>query len=286
MKKRLTVKNSFQLKSRMKILLFCLISLFVCHAEQLKVIYSTGNNGSLEFCGCPHDRNSGLSGRISKLLQIADSNTMVIEAGNLFAINQSESDLPVLYDLLSLKQPDFIALGINDLPYITSLSDKKNKLLGYNLEKCLKSTIVDKSGIKIGLISAVDPDYSSRYGNIVQALDFTKLKSDIVDLRRKCDLLIVLSSLSENQESELFGSCKSIDILVSANRSDRVSDKFGNRYFTALGRRNSLLGEFTVDVQSSKLLGHRFLSVDPDSVQITSEIQKIVLDYNLKKLNK
>jgi len=286
MKKRLTVKSSSQIKSRMKILLFCLIGIVTARAQNLKILYSSGNNGSLEFCGCPHDRNSGLSGRCSKILQLSDSNTIVLEAGNLLAMNQNLAEMSVISNLLSIKPPDFMAPGINDLPFLKDLFSINYKLLGNNVDKCLKSGIVEKGGVKIGVISAVDPDYNSRFGEVVLPLDFVELKAEISSLSKACDILIFISSLSESQESNLFGCCSAVDILISVNRGEPVSDKFGNRYFTALGRRNAYLGEFTVDTKNAKLTDHRFISVDPDSVQIESGIQSIISEYNLKKLQR
>lgn len=216
-------------------------------AGELTLIYTTGNNGEVKDCGCPHHPLGGMARRariVQDLKQGGKTGSethpprqvLQVDAGDgffdylnppLLAAASDQDKAQVIARALTRMDVDAINVGSFDLaggydflkqalgskyqlPLISSnLYDK-----GKNAYAFRRSLVIERAGLKVGVFGLIQDLPPLRAGNL-EVKDYAQATREMVnELRGKCDLVIALANLDFNLAAELAKQAPGIDVIV------------------------------------------------------------------------
>ncbi|MDP2939269.1 MAG: hypothetical protein Q8O13_04210 [Candidatus Omnitrophota bacterium] len=280
-------------------------------AEKLVILYTGETHASLYPCHCPIEPFGGVARRATKIKSLRQefSNLLLIDSGGFFAggfqdeTNQSidlqKARTQIYLKTLKIMGYDALAIGDDEFNFGKELleakiKDAKISFLSCNakLKKVQEFIIKEINGIKIG-ITAVTPQVESLKQAIIIDDPQTRIKETINKLKsQKVDLIVVLSHLGEDKDTELIKNVKGIDFLISGHLI-KGSDKFTKIDDTVLLRpvwQARKLGKLEIDFKHKKINNFSVdwlpLGVDvPDDKDVKSLLPVCFSDYDCVKPN-
>lgn len=143
-------------------------------------------------------------------------------------------------------------------------------------------TIIEKNGIKIGVIGMVTPSTSvfaaDKLGAYTVVDPLEETKKAVRAIRGKCDVLIAAEHMGLDEELGIYGSgaediareCPEIDVILAAHAHTRVSEKFVNGVLITENRKlGKTLSDITVALRREKDGTYRILSKKARTVDIS-----------------
>lgn len=298
---------------KLLILLFTpLVVLTVCKiafAEKVAILYTGETHADLYPCHCPVEPFGGLARRAAKIKELrkAYPNLLLVDSGGFFAggqldeysvdetINKQRTEV----SLKALKIMGYNALAIGDeelnfgkdflekqientkLPFISS----NVKIRG--AQNYLVKTV---AGVKIGIL-AVTPN-EKELSQITIAEPFASVKSSIEKLRNqeKVDIIILLSHLGEQNDTQLLQQIQGIDFLITGHSifgRDKET-KIGNGVLIRPFWQGRKLGKLELDIEKGQLKSYSTDSIGlgndvPDDAKVSALLPHCFSDGDCRK---
>jgi hypothetical protein len=195
---------------------------------------------------------------------------LTLDAGNLLFKPQSilhpqdKITATGIMEIYKAMQYDAVAVGPHDvtagLDFLVESQKKGFPWLSANiLDEAKKPMfkpfiIVERAGFKIGIIGLSDPT-SLMTANATVADWRNILPEQVVSLTKSCDLIILLSTLADQDNSEIMRNYPMIHILITANRQkgNLTPRVVNNTLVTQTYSQGKYLGVLTVDWKPSRL---------------------------------
>lgn len=165
-----------------------------------------------------------------------------------------------------------VAIGSMDLPYLSHLPENRPTLLSLNIEgeKTVWKPfeVFEVSGIKVVVTALTQPAISANplailqtaknLGNIsssYKVIDpFTVLKEQIPTLKKKGDILILLSNLGSDVDLRLAQDLQGIDIIIESGPMPPINTpkQLGNTYILKAHNKGQSIGVANISVSPEK----------------------------------
>ena len=301
------------------VLATALLSLSAPSAHAVMLVYSNDVLGEIEPCGCRENPLGGMVRKANLVKKIAgDQATLQLDAGNLLfetdvlpdgLIPQRKVQSKYVLKTYELMGHDAITPGDKDFAlgtaYLEDLFKKsKTHLLAANLKrkngkllfraseiftkKDPKTETETPKPLKIAVLGLVDP--TGHWPSDVKASDpLQAAKAAIPALRKKSDLVIILSNLGFEADQKLAAGLKGtshVDAIIGG-RSQSFLQKpptIENTIFFQSSFRNQYVGTLPLKKPLS-LEGHQLTGLDPtydDGAGTVSEMTKLVTEFKEK----
>ena len=143
---------------------------------------------------------------------------------------------------LSLGPSFFSSKGVRNFPFISANVLQKDGSLFF-----IPSTIIETGGIHLGLIGLTDNVFPAPEG--LQIVDWQKaLQTQLTNLQPKCEMIIVLSSLSFQDNQILAKNYPQVSIIISAypKGTNRTPDLFNQSLITSIVNQGKYLGQLDI----------------------------------------
>lgn len=215
------------------------------------------------------------AGRIIEENQLTRDRFLLFDTGNALSyhyLNKADS-ARTFFEVMSQTGFDALALGNYDFRFgrrnLTRLSESFDspKLLSTNIVQADDSefmepwVILKRNGVKFGILAAADQEMADVVAaenwkglQVRPAQDF--LKPLVEELSAKCDVVLVLSRLSDHETLELARSVPGIDVIISAPGQTEQSG-----ILKILDSKNRLKTVLVTAATNAVQIGHLRLSV-------------------------
>ncbi len=206
-------------------------------AEKIAIVYTGNSYASLYPCRCPKQPNGGIARRATKIKELRKEyqNLLLLDNGNYFASGAQDPDsqgpesdkkrTEIYIKAMQMMGYDAIGIGKDEFNFSDGFLEniiKNNKLdfLSCNLEiNGIKPFLIKKIGkTNIGIIavSSLQANSGSRQ-DIAQIAKI--IESNLEKIRKKADIVILLSQLPSGLDEQLLDDLEGIDIIISSGIS-------------------------------------------------------------------
>jgi len=293
------------------LLIFCLLISLpgYLYAKDITVLYSGQTHAMLYMCSCPIEQDGGIARRASlvKELRKKDPQLLLLDCGNFTAggimdeytqnvqLDMQRSE--VNFKAMQLMQYDAVGIGSDEFNFgkeffLKNAKNAKPAYLSANLEtdKVSPYLIKDINGIKIGIIGLTNLSASQKAEGLKIGQP-AKVQELIKSLKKKgVKIIILLSTLGEQEDLKLISEVKDIDILfVGQNplKQDALT-KVDNTYILRPVWQGRKLGKLTLELKDGKLLNckveeQRLSNELVDDNDITAILPRCYSNANCKK---
>lgn len=280
---------------------------FTCFAEEITIIYTGQTHAVLYPCNCPIEPDGGLSRRAALIKELRKNNplTLLLDSGNFFAgglkdehTQNTEMDMQrTIYNLkaMEIMKYDAAAIGGDEfnfgIDFLKENITKTNlKFLSCNISDAnsdLKSKGVlpfitkEIAGVKIGIIAltALSARQKAPTFNFIEPKE--ALKTAMGEIKNtNPDIIILLSNLSEAENSNLVKEISGIDILIAdykTKQDSASSDKIGSTLVFNTFWQGRKVGVLFLTLTNNKITNYK---VDmprlSDKISSDPEIQTIL----------
>ena len=198
------------------------------------MIYTGQTHAALYPCQCPVEPDGGIARRATKIRELRRSapDAILVDSGSFFAggvmdENSQNTELDkerTLIHLKALKMMGYDALGVADDEFnFTSafLSEQMDKtavpFLSCNLKgiKTAPFILRDIKGIKLAIVGVTSPMARTKAADLEIADSGSSVKNTVESLKKSgVDIVILLSSLSSEDNISLIANVPGIDIVI------------------------------------------------------------------------
>ena len=288
----------------------CLLFSGVCFAEKITILYTGQTHAALYPCSCPKEPDGGVARRMTLVqkLRLENKNTLFVDAGGFFAggaydehsqgltldklrneIN-AQAQAIVGYDALAISDEE-INLGKEYLQ--EKIRQSKIPFVSANLKiEGAKPYVIKKAGnTTIAIIGLTNDEAKVKSSGIEMDDAQGALERAMQDAKKNAaDLILVLSSLSEEKNMELLRQVKGINIIISekdinnADEYNRVGASFLVRPVWQ-GRRLSKV-DFDFEngqIKNFKLDQLRLSNQIPDAPEVATIVPQCFSDTDCQK---
>jgi len=250
--------------------------------KEITILYTGSTHSMLYPCNCPIEPDGGVSRRAALIKQLRkdNPNILVLDSGNFYAgglmdeytqdtqlnTQRTEVNLKAMelikYDAVAIGEDEF-NFGLDFLK--ENILKAKLNFLSCNIsitnngeltKKILPYVIKQVGGLKVGIIGVTNALAKQRAGNISFVEPWIAAERTIKELKKNnTDMLVVLSNLSETQNSDLINEIKGIDILIT-NRPVKEGESYkeiGSTLVFNPSRQGRKLGVLTLSIKNGKI---------------------------------
>ncbi|MFH1191533.1 MAG: hypothetical protein V1670_04990 [Candidatus Omnitrophota bacterium] len=254
---------------------FCLLISDFCFAQEVTIIYSGQTHAMLYPCSCPVQQDGGIArrGSLIKKLRKIDPQLLLLDCGNFTAggvldeyAQNAQLDMQrseVNFKAMRLMRYDAVGIGVGEFNFgkdffLKNARNSNPTYLSANLEtdKVLPYLIKNTGGVKIGIIGLTGLSVNAKSEGL-KASAPGKVAQIVKSLKDKgVGVVILLSTLGEQEDLKLISKIKGIDILfvgenpLKTDSLTKVDTTFVLRPFWQ-GRK---LGKLNLDIKDGKLL--------------------------------
>ena len=210
----------------------------ISYAEEITLLYTGQTHAMLYPCHCPKEPDGGIARRTSlvKTLKKRFPQALLLDSGGFFAGGPLDQyslgeDLDKERTRLNLKamalmQYDAAVIGVDEFNFgqeflETSTGNAGIAFLSCNIksrEMFLPYIIKQIGGTKIGILGVTTPAVMPKMREITLVTPKVAVAQTVKELRQKgCDLIVLLSTLLENEELDLIENIPGIDVLITYN---------------------------------------------------------------------
>ena len=266
------------------IIAICFIVLpFTVYAHKLTVVYTGNSYASLYPCGhCPASVGGGVARRAAVIAETAAKNPdiLILDAGNFTAggridessINPSMDEKRSIYNYSAMQDMGYDAVNLGEAEFNFGADFAKNNLKKFKFKTL--SANVDIAGalpyymkqfksFKVGVIGLAPGVIQKNTG--VNVKDYEKSLSGVLaELKGKVDFIILLSSLGEQENSNIAKKFTDIKLILASGNImnySSIEEKIGD----------------TIIVKPS------YLAKDVRVIDLDVKLNKI-LSYNIKRI--
>jgi hypothetical protein len=206
--------------------------------EEITLLYTGQTHAMLYPCHCPKEPDGGIARRTSlvKTLKKRFPQALLLDSGGFFAGGPLDQyslgdDLDKERTRLNLKamalmQYDAAVIGVDEFNFGQEFLEKSTgnvsiAFLSCNIksrEMFLPYIIKQIGGTKIGILGVTTPAVMPKMREITLVTPKVAVAQTVKELRQKgCDLIVLLSTLLENEELDLIENIPGIDVLITYN---------------------------------------------------------------------
>ncbi len=210
----------------------------VSYAEELTFLYTGQTHAMLYPCRCPIEPDGGIARRASLIKSLKKSfpQALLLDSGGFFAggpldqnslgdqLDKERSRLNL--KAMALMQYDAAVIGIDEFNFgqeflEQSVASANITFLSCNIksqEKLLPYIIKQIGGIKVGILGVTTPAVMPKMSGSTLVAPRIAVAQTVKELKEKgCDLIVLLSTLLENEEFDLIDKIPGIDVLITYN---------------------------------------------------------------------
>ncbi len=247
----------------------------------------------------------GLSKKAYQLSQwrAADPPSLTVDAGGLLFGSPSlagtgkgpaKAIAAALVKAYGIMGYDAVGIAANDLaaglPYLQTLSRQSrfpwlsaNLVAASDHHPLFQASVTRRVGaITVGIIGLTDPAALPAGTAGATILPWQEVLPDLVgDLSSRCDLLILLSSLSPQENRAIASTLPTVHILCQTERgaANTMPEQIGNTLITNTGKQGKYLGRLCIDWRPSKRWG------EDRQARLEEQRRKLEqVEWQLKKL--
>jgi hypothetical protein len=288
------------------IMLFALNS----YAKDVTILYTGETHAMLYPCSCPKESDGGIARRAALLKQLKKKypDALVLDsggftAGGLMDEYSQNTDLDKERTKVNLKAMEMMgyaaaAIGDDELNFGENFFEGntvliKVPMLSCNLkaDKVLPYVIKDVAGVKIGITAATAIQTRKKVEKFEVSEPKAKLGETISELKKKgANIIVVLSHLSEAEESLLLGEVPGIDIIIAGHTrlNKPQAEKLGSTLVLRPSWQGRHLGRVTFSVKDDLIADYKTEDLRlSDKIADDKEIREILprcfSDANCKK---
>ena len=298
---------------KIKLISLFLVFLFAVvnfsYAQDLTLIFSGQTHAMLYPCSCPFEQDGGIARRstLVKDLRKSDPGLLLLDCGSFTAGGKMDEytkdkvldSKRTEVNLLALQLMGYDALGITpdefnlgEEFFSKNITLKRPAYLSANLasDKVLPYLVKETNGVKVGIIGLTNLGLGKKLVNLkvnpVQGIAelITKIK------KQGAQVIIVISSLGEDEDLKLVAQVKGIDLLfVGYNpQKNEAQTKIGTTFFFRPFWQGRKLGKLTLQLKDKKLFSCQLeelrvsnkLADDPEILKI---LPRCYSDSNCKQ---
>jgi 2',3'-cyclic-nucleotide 2'-phosphodiesterase (5'-nucleotidase family) len=199
-----------------KVSVLCLLLFAAPEAEAASVtmLYNASVRAELHDCGCRKLPLGGLARRAALIDDIAsgDRELLLVDAGNLMGDPTQDTLAQSIFVATQTAAIGYSAVGVGSFEFGHGIEAIREVALASGLEFLSANlvadgehpfapwTVIERGGVRFGLISVVDPGYDrAPYNERVDALHIEDpviaLQRELPRLRENCDLVVLLSNM-------------------------------------------------------------------------------------------
>ncbi len=262
------VANNFE-RGRLILLLSFLFLISGCSTAGMVNIYYSGNfNGAIDNCKCPKVSDGSILNHYTfyKNSIAGRQECIYICTGNIFSYNYGHKENRIILEIIDSLGYDLLAPGRNDAGFCNKIN--LDRTVSLNIADLSDHVNFKKSGIRITVTSLTEPDYSKYSGNVrINSPDISAIKDFADSIKKKSDLLIVISNLESRIEKKIFNEVKNIDVMISNTNSSPEAISFDNRLYLSHGSNAEKMGKLSIckEIGSGNvILENAFIKIDPE----------------------
>jgi LysM repeat protein len=258
------------------ILLLCFLSLYTQEKSpqtvKINILFTNNTNGVLENCECEGSPLGGLDKRLTLMKRMAprdSGNVLYLDAGDIISpIGFPAKDRFVLK---AYKIIPYDAIGIGDQEFSNGLKFFKADIIGRRLP-LVSASLIDAStgkslvalsiiknikGIRFGITSVVSREpFDIRTGEKLIGLKILKerraLKDAVNALRKKSEIIILLSHLGSREDKKIANENPAINIIIGSHSQNlQNAEKVGNSIIAQAGKNTEFVGMLLIEVDVS-----------------------------------
>lgn len=265
------------LKKKIKLIVsfvFCILSLaFTCYAKEITILYTGTTHAMLYTCSCPIEADGGIARRATLIKGLREKypDSLLLDSGSFFAgglfdeytlstqadmqrtnVNLKAMEL-MKYDALGISPDEF---NFGEQFFRENISKTNLNFLSCNIQadKLLPYLIKDVSGTKVGIIAVTGVLAKQKAAGIQITEPRLAVKAAVSDLKnRGASVIILLSSLSENEDLDLINNVAGINILIEghARTKEELFTKINNTFILRPGWQGRKLGRATFSIKDN-----------------------------------
>ena len=230
------------------------------HAQE-KVIYilhTNNTNGALENCYCPDKPYGAVEKRsvfVKEFMQ-KNPNSILVDSGDIFTMSKQFLKDSLMAEAYNLLPYDAILLGDQEitmdqkhLKQFVDIMDKSIVSTNLKTERSVKSIIVDRNGLKVGIIGILD-EYAIKYypQEIKEKIDlmdpYQEINSELNKLKNKTDIVVLLTHQGADKDVEMAKKLKDVDLIVGSHSQSLFEspEEFNNTLVVQAGKSGYQIG--------------------------------------------
>lgn len=294
----------YQLKKN----IFCLVAFWAAfftvlpspraQAEEINILFTGSTHAMLYQCNCPRYKDGGVARRATLIKQIraARPNPLLLDAGSFFAgglldehtqsvqldMQRTAVNLQAMeimkYDAAAVAEDElnfgkgFLEENIarHNIPFV-SCNIKMDKVKPY--------VIKEIAGSKVGITAVTSLAAMQKTGEVKFIEPRTALRQAVEELRKQgAKIIILLSSLEENESILLSNNIPGIDVVVIARGEQKEPvNKIDSTIFVRSHWQGRSLGRLTLILKEGKIADYKAEAIRlSDQVADDREIQAIL----------
>jgi hypothetical protein len=236
--------------------------------QHVAIYFSAGTKNELTECGCA-DKLGGL-GRRKTVIDQCEYPRVVVEVGGFTKGSSKFETLKTNTLLKTYNAMNYAVINVGNTeyrlgkdvmdgfqkiskaPFISAnLADEKYNLI-YAPYK-----VIDVSGLKIGFLGLTSSDYiKDEVKKGYRVLDINKQAAKLVpELRKKCDILVVLASARDNEIEKMASTVTGIDVILGGLTYNHSENDKPTKVAKTIVHKNGSLGKYVgrlrLDLQTS-----------------------------------
>ncbi len=239
--------------------------------DALYILHSNNTNGALENCYCPDHPLGSMEKRVGYVETFlnAHPNTVILDAGDLFSPVYRPAKDSLIAEAYKLIPYDAILPGDQELTrgelylgHFLMNTQADIVLSNYSsewLRHSVSEKIIQRGNKKIGIIGIINKNIFRYYPKEVQeSIDVSDpvstVKSYVKKLRKKVDVLIVLTHQGFEDDKKLAEAVSGIDVIIgSHSQTVLTSPEVKNKtLITQTGKNGYYMGVVKVVFDSNK----------------------------------
>ena len=244
-------------------------------AQNVTVLYSGQTHAMLYPCSCPIQQDGGVARRATlvKELRKKDPQLLLLDCGNFTAgglmdeytqsVQLDMARSQVNYKSMELMNYDAVAIGSEEFNFgkdffLKNVKKNKPAYLSANLEteNVIPYVIKNAHGVKVGIIGLTGLSAHQKTEGL--KINEPKNIAELISLLKKdgVGVIILLSTLGEQQDLKLILEVKGIDILFVGQKplKDEALTKIDATFLVRPNWQGRKLGKLNLEVKDGRLL--------------------------------
>jgi len=297
--------------SKLTVSLFLLAWLTVsAHAAtEVYLLHTNNTNGALENCLCPGKSYGSLEKRVQYLRDWLKEhpNTLLVDAGDFLSASSKVLKDSIAFRAYEMMPYDAIGLGDQEffrgVSFLTGLMEESElpfvatNLFFYSqifekrldLPSAQREIIVERNGIRFGILSLIDPAifnfYPKRVREEVVVTDYEELLKDrIAEIKGRSDVVVLLSHLGIDGDRELVEKFSGIDIIVGSHTQSVMEEPevVGETIIVQAGKDGYYVGQLKLSFDESNNITAHEGSLVPMDIVLPNDpaVIDMIIEYN------
>lgn len=251
-------------------------------AADVSLLYNGSVRAELHDCGCKSQPLGGLARRAALVEQIRSGGreVLLVDAGNLLGDPTKDTVPQSAFVARQTAAMGYAAVGVGPYEFGHGIDAVQKIALDTGLEFLSANlrvdgerpfapwTVVERGGVRFGLISVVDPAFArAPYGDRIEGLQIgdpvAALQRELPELREQADVVVLLSNMQNSSGTvdilRALEDGPAIEFVVegAVERQYRNPRRLGQSLVLAANARGKYLGQLDLQLDQGRLVDAR-----------------------------